>query len=425
MQPPRTFATPAYQSLLEQCIHCGLCLPACPTYSVLHTEMDSPRGRIQLMQAAAQGRIDLDGAFEEHISLCLGCRACETACPSGVQYGALLETARATLEEQRAIGVVAQWVRRLTLRELLPHRDRLRLIARVLQLAQASGLTGLANRSGLLPPQLRTMEELLPPLSTDYPDYSRPAPAWGPRRGTVAFFIGCVQDAFLTRVNAATVRVLQRNGYEVHFPAQQTCCGAAALHVGEVQLAQTLARQNIAAFAATDYTAIINNAGGCGASLKEVGHLLRDDPQAAAQADAFSKRVQDISEFLAANLHVAPRGPINARVVYADSCHLRHAQRVVHQPRELLRRIPGVELVELSRPDLCCGSAGTYNILHAETAQQILDLKLDDIRAARPDLLVTTNTGCHMQYLHGVKQAGLKLPVLHLVELLDRAYECE
>ena len=169
----------------------------------------------------------------------------------------------------------------------------------------------------------------------------------------------------------------------------------------------------------------INNAGGCGASLKEVGHLLRDDPQAAAQADAFSKRVQDISEFLAANLHVAPRGPINARVVYADSCHLRHAQRVVHQPRELLRRIPGVELVELSRPDLCCGSAGTYNILHAETAQQILDLKLDDIRAARPDLLVTTNTGCHMQYLHGVKQAGLKLPVLHLVELLDRAYECE
>jgi glycolate oxidase iron-sulfur subunit len=220
-----TLSTPQFQQLLDQCVHCGLCLPACPTYTLFQTEMDSPRGRIQLMGAAAAGRIDTSGAFTEHIDLCLGCRACETACPSGVQYGLLLETARAAMLAERPVGRWEKLVRWLSLRQLIPHRNRLRLLARLLQLYQATGLPGLVRTLNLLPAGLQTMEALLPPLATRYPDYRRPAPALGTKRGEVAFLYGCVQDAFLSGANAATVRVLQRNGYEVHFPPAQTCCG--------------------------------------------------------------------------------------------------------------------------------------------------------------------------------------------------------
>ena len=400
-----------------------LCLPACPTYAVLHTEMDSPRGRIQLMAAAADGRIDLDGAFREHIDLCLGCRACETACPSGVQYGSLLEMARAGIEETRAVSGLERLLRRVALKELMPRKDRLRLLARGMVLYQRLGLSKLVESLDLLPPRLRDLEALLPPLSAVFPDYSQPAPAMGQKRGTVAFLHGCVQDAFLGNVNAATIRVLQRNGYEVHFPASQTCCGAAALHVGEGDLARDLARQNIDAVDADRYDAIISNAGGCGATLKEYAHVLADDPAYAAKAQRYVDKVQDISEFLVGHLHVAPAGRVNARVTYADSCHLRHAQRVVVQPRDLLRQIPGITLVEMNEPDKCCGSAGVYNIMHAETANLVLDAKMADIRNTAADIIVTTNTGCHMQYIYGVKRAGMDARVAHLVEVLDWSYQ--
>ena len=263
----------------------------------------------------------------------------------------------------------------------------------------------------------------MPQLSAVFPDYSRPAPAFGQRRGTVALLYGCVQDAFLGNVNAATIRVLQRNGYEVHFPEMQTCCGAAALHIGEGDLARDLARQNIDAVDLDAYDAIISNAGGCGATLKEYAHLLADDPQYADRAQLFVDKLQDISEFLVDHLHAKPTGVINARVTYADSCHLRHAQRVVNQPRALLRQIPGIDLVELSEPDKCCGSAGVYNIMHAETANLVLDAKMADIRNSAAQIIVTTNTGCHMQYIYGVKRAGLDAEVVHLVELLDWSYQ--
>ena len=415
-------ATPDYQRLLDQCIHCGLCLPACPSYAVLHTEMDSPRGRIQLMQAAADGRVDLNGAFREHIDLCLGCRACEPACPSGVQYGALLETARVALEEARPVGAVERTARTVTLRGLLPHRDRLRALATALRLYQVTGLRRLVRRSGMLPPRLADMEALLPELPAGYPGYRAPAPAIGPKRGQVAFLYGCVQDAFLSGVNEASVRVLQRNGYEVHFPATQTCCGAAALHIGEEATARALARQNLDAVDPARFAAVISNAGGCGAALKEYDHLLADDRHYAEKARQFVAKVQDITEFLAANLHVPPTGVVAARVTYADSCHLRNAQKVVSQPRTLLRRIPGVELVELSRPDFCCGSAGVYNLMQPATAGQVLDVKMADVAATGAQILATTNTGCHMQYIHGVRKAGLPMRVMHVVELLDLAY---
>ena len=399
-------------------------MPACPTYSVFHTEMDNPRGRIQLMRAVSDGRIDTGGAFEEHIELCLGCRACETACPSGVQYGLLFEGARAAIVENRPATPTERGVRWLALRQMLPHQARLRLLARLMRIYQATGLSRLVRSLNFLPPSLRAMEALLPPLSLRFPDYSRPAPAIGAKRGTVAFLYGCVQDAFLTDVNAATVRVLQHNGYEVHFPRLQTCCGAAALHTGEATLACDLARRNVDAFAdGQTYTAIINNAGGCGATLKEYAHLLADDPAYSAKAGAFVAKLKDINEFLADHLHTPPTGKLAVRVTYVDSCHLRHGQKVVRQPRQLLKAIPGVTLVELQQPDMCCGSAGVYNIAQPETADHVLDAKMADVAGTAVDVVVTTNTGCHMQLLRGVREKGLPAEVVHLVQLLDRSYQ--
>lgn len=415
--------SPEFSALLDQCVHCGLCLPACPTYALFHTEMDSPRGRIQLMRAAADGRIDTSGAFQEHIDLCLGCRACETACPSGVQYGKLFETTRAAIAESQPQSRSERFIRWVTLRQLLPHHGRLRALAQLLRLYQALGISAFVRKFNLLPKSMAAMEALLPPLTGPAVDYTQPAPAIGEKRGEVALLYGCVQDAFLSSVNAATVRVLQRNGYTVHFPHTQTCCGAAPLHIGEGQLARELARQNIDAFGAQAYVAILNNAGGCGATLREYAHLLADDPAYAAKARAFVAKLQDINEFLATHLHHPPQGAVAKRVTYVDSCHLRHGQKVIQEPRQLLKAIPGLTLVELQRPDMCCGSAGVYNIMQADTANQVLDAKLTDIQSTGAEIIVTANTGCHMQMIYGVRKAGIQAEVVHLVELLDRSYQ--
>lgn len=423
--PAAALMSPDFRAGLDACIRCGLCLPACPTYEVSRTEMEGPRGRIALMRAAADGRVDAGGAFREHLDSCLGCRSCETACPSGVHYGSLLERAREAIEAQRPQSRWERRLRWLALRQLLPHRRRLRLLAGWTRISRALGLVRLAGTE-LVPGWLRRSTALLPPPAVgggESPVGGRPAPAIGERRGTVALFRGCVQDAFLPAVNAATVRVLQRNGYEVHFPADETCCGAAALHLGEKELARELARRNLAAFdRESEYDAIVSNAGGCGAMLKEYPELLADGIARAPEAEAFAGKVQDISEFLADRLHVLPEGAVEGRATYADSCHLRHAQKVAQAPRDLLRRIPGLEVVELVRPDFCCGSAGVYNLLRPDDADRVLDVKMDDLRATGADLIVTTNPGCQLQLLAGVRRAGLDARVVHLVELLDQAY---
>ena len=323
--------------MLQQCIHCGLCLQACPTYSVLGTEADSPRGRIALITAASTGRIELKGSFRNHIDLCLGCRACETACPSGVQYGALVEGARFALRQADAPHRSERLVRWLALKQFMPRVNRLRWMARLLGIYQRSGLQRAVRAVNRLPGPLQVMEGMLPVLNTQYRNYRVPAPALGTKQGVVAFFYGCVQEAFFSGVNEATIRVLQRNGYEVHFPQEQTCCGAAALHLGEEEQARQLARQNVAAFLNYEkqngpFLAIINNAGGCGASLKEYRHVLGSDPGYAEKAHYFSAKVMDISEFLVDHLTQPPTGLVNRRVTYSDSCHLRHAQKVVRQP---------------------------------------------------------------------------------------------
>lgn len=424
-----TLNSPEFKSLLNQCIHCGLCLPACPTYQVHHREMDNPRGRIQLILAAAEGRVGMTGSAQEHLERCMGCRACETACPSGVQYGMIFEVAREAIQEERvkkaAQGTLERAMRWLSLHVLLKHPRRLRSVARAMKIYQASGLSNLVQRLDFLPRPLSTMEALLPPLSLDFPAYRRSAPAHGTKRGCVAFLHGCVQDSFLSNVNQATIRVLQRNGYSVIFPRHQSCCGAAPLHIGESDLARDMARQNIDAISddLDRVDAIISNAGGCGATLKTYAHLLANDPKYQDRAKHFTHKVVDISEFLVDNLHVQPTKPLDKRVTYVDSCHLRHGQRVVQPPRQLLSSIPGIDLIELSQPDMCCGSAGVYNILQAETAEKVLDAKMDDLISKRPEVVVTTNPGCQMQMFYGTQKYKVNAQVLHLVELLDQAYE--
>lgn len=418
--------TDEFRILVSRCIHCGLCLQACPTYEVFGTEMDAPRGRIALMRAASEGRIEpeaLRDGFAQHINLCLSCLACQTACPSGVDYARLIETTKIALESTRRRKAPERVIRWLALRQAMPHVGRLKAMARLLYVYEKLGLQGAVRGLNLLPGPLKAMEAILPPIKPAYRDYGAPAPAIGARRGKVAFFIGCIQEAFLSSANEASIRVLQVNGYEVHFPRGQTCCGAAQLHIGEVDLARELARKNIDAFLAEEYEAIINDAGGCGATLKqEYEGLFHDDPVYREKARLFSSKVRDISAFLLDNLRERPQGEIRARATYSDSCHLRHAQGIVKQPRMLLRLIPGLELVELRQPDRCCGSAGVYNIVHAETADQVLDAKMADIAATGAGIVATSNTGCHMQLVAGVRKAGLDARVMHVVELLDLSY---
>lgn len=420
--------SPEYRELLDQCVRCGKCLEVCPTYAVFGTEADGPRGRITLMRAVSQGRIDREtflDAFAEHITLCLECRACETACPSGVQYGKLIEGARIALEDVREAGPLERLVSWFGMHQLMPHIGQLKLMAKMMWLYEATGLQWLVRTVNVLPKPLNAMEGILPPLSLKAFDYSQPAPAMGEKLGDVAFFHGCIQEAFLAPINAATVRVLQRNGFEVHFPEQQTCCGAAQWHTGAEDLAKKLARQNIDAFMDRDYVAIVNNAGGCGLTLEEYPDLLEDDPVYAEKAEAFAAKIQDFSEFIAANLRETPRGPLNIRATYSDSCHLRHGQGVVDQPRDLLRAIPGLELVDLKHPERCCGSAGIYNIVQSETASAVLDTKMEDVAATGAELVVTSNTGCHMQLVAGVRRAGMKAHVMHVAEVLDLAYQAD
>ena len=408
---------PEFHALIDRCIHCGLCLNACPTYRVFLTEMDGPRGRIDLIRAAADGRAPIEGAFARHLDLCLQCRSCESACPSGVRYGELAGAASAAIHAARRPGAFERLVRRVVLQKLIPEPGRLRLLARLLAIYQATGLSRVAKRA--LPRRLARLEALLPPIGFSRQPLPEVIPAVGPRRGRVIFFHGCLQDALLEGVNLATIRVLTRNGFEVRVPRGQTCCAALPAHLGEAAIGRALARRNIDACGGDD--PIVNNAGGCGAMLKEYGTLLAGDPYEAA-AVRFAARVRDVNEFLADRSIVAPPHAVRTRAVYVDSCHLRHAQRVVDQPRDLLRSIPGLDLAELGRPEHCCGSAGTYNIVHATVADEISEAKMADIEATGAETIVCANTGCHLQLLRAVAGRGPARRVAHVMELLDEAY---
>ncbi len=409
------------RELLSRCVHCGFCLPTCPTYAVLGVEMDSPRGRIRLMQTVWDGRVDVAGdEFARHIGQCLDCRACETACPSGVEYGKLVEGARAQIESARKRSPIGALVRTLAFRVLLVRPALLAQFARFSVTAKRLGMTRLLRL--VRARRLADMLALVPDHASATP-LDAVYPARGARRGRVALFSGCVMRAAFADTNAATARVLARNGIEVVVPEQQTCCGALQAHAGARADAREQAKRNIAALERLDVDAFIVNAAGCGAHLKEYGWLLKDDPRWRERAERFSVRIRDASEYLADVGLVARPGALRARAAFDDPCHLLHGQRVKDQPRALLGAIPGLELLPLAEADMCCGSAGTYNVTQPELSRALLGRKVGHILASGANLIVTANPGCQMQIAAGLKAAGAPVNVLHLMDVLDRAYD--
>src|SRR5262245_53190732 len=412
------------KKLLKECVHCGLCLDYCPTYRVLGHEADSPRGRIYQVRQVYEGKVspdDLD--FRQHVFACLDCRACQTACPSGVQYGAIIEAARAITTPPNASE---KTIGRAVLGTVFTRKPLLDLAGLGLRLYQRTGLQRTVRASGalgVLPPRLREMEAMLGPTQGGVLRWRAPSvtPAVGTPRYRVGFIEGCIMPQFFGNTNAATVRVLAANGCVVYSPPRQGCCGALQMHTGDRSIARDLARRNIDAFEPLALDAIIINAAGCGSTLKEYGHLLSDDPHYAERAASFTARVKDVSEFLASIELVPPRRPVPMRVTYQDACHLVHGQGIRNQPRALLKAIPGLELIEMKDSDVCCGSAGIYNLTHPDVATQLLDQKMANVLATGANAIVAPNPGCSMQLAYGAQRMGKKLELLHVVDLLDRS----
>jgi len=407
---------------LDKCVHCGLCLNSCPTYRELGLEMDSPRGRVYQMNMVAAGAPVTD-SYVEHLELCLACRGCESACPSGVQYGRLIEDARAELEVKRPRPAHIRWLRQFVFDTLLPSRSLLKLVALKLAVYQKSGLQQLMRSTGFLKSLgLDKLDALSPEAQfpTFFSQYGKVFPARGERRYKVALLGGCIANISFARLNEATVRVLQANGCEVHVPDEQTCCGALALHAGVRTTARRLATQNVEALAGAGFDAIITNAAGCGSTLKEYDHLLGTEA-----AKRFTAQVKDINEFLASIELRAPARPLALCVTYQDSCHLAHGQKIRTAPRKVLNAIPGLTLVEMAGSDICCGSAGIYNVVQNEMAMGLLEKKMDSVAATGADAIATANPGCMIQLAAGARMRNTGQPVYHVIELLDQAYGAE
>ncbi|REK67839.1 MAG: glycolate oxidase [Cohnella sp.] len=416
---------------LTNCMRCGFCLPACPTFRETGIEAESPRGRIALMKAVADGLMDPDEAFEEQMYHCLGCRACEPACPADVKYGRLLEQARDAIEDHtKSHRLWVKGVRRLVFKELFPKQGRMRLAGKALRFYQKSGLQRVARTTGilkLLPKQLADMEKILPEASGQgvVERIGERHPAKGERIATVGLFRGCLMDTLFAETNVHTVELLTEAGFEVVIPRTQNCCGALHAHSGELDDARELARRNVRAFKEAGVDYIVSNAGGCGALLAEYDHLLHDDPAFREDAAWFAGRVKDVSDILfrlgrlpSFGDPAAAGGPV--RITYQDSCHLRNVMRSSDAPRQLLRRVSGAEFVEMHEADRCCGSAGIYNLTQPEMADQILERKMEHANATRAHYLLTSNPGCLLQMKLGVERYGDGggMKVAHIADFL-------
>ena len=421
-------------AVLQQCMHCGMCLPTCPTYDATLGERSSPRGRIALMRAVADGRLEVSRTFGEELYFCLGCLACQTACPAGVDFAHLFEQARAEVERSRSLHSTARsLVRGLTLRWLFTSRRRLHRMGKLLRFYQQSGLQSLVRRPGLLrslPATLRELEPLTPEVSHPFTEarfrrlYSKRNP--DRPRYRVGLLIGCVQDIAFAHVNEDTIHVLQVNGCEVVLPGGQVCCGSLHAHNGDLDTARDLARRNIDAFGVEELDVVISNAGGCGAHMKHYDRLLGDDPGYAERARTWGGKVRDIHEFL---VDIGFRRPdASARpstVTYHESCHLAHGQKVSAAPRDVVRSLPGVRLAELPEANWCCGSAGIYNITQPDMSMQLLDRKMRNIASTGCEVVAAANPGCIVQLEHGCRRAGLPVRVVHPVSLLAAAYRAD
>ncbi len=414
---------PPPSDVIDDCVHCGFCLPTCPTYALWGEEMDSPRGRIYLMKAGQEGAIRMSETFVRHMDQCLGCMACVTACPSGVQYNKLIEATRPQIERRFSRSFGDQLFRQMIF-SLFPRPDRLRRVAWLLWFYQASGFQWLLRHSrvlNLLPGRIKSMEALLPSITrkdlrTRFPNH---VPANGTKRLRVGLLLGCVQRVFFPEVNEATTRVLVAEGCEVVIPPEQGCCGALMLHAGEEEDAIALAKKTIDIFEGARVDVIAINAAGCGSSMKEYGWLLRDDLDYAEKAQQFSAKCKDISEILMELGPRAERHPMAVKAAYHDACHLQHVQGIRAQPRDLLRSIPKLELEEIAESALCCGSAGVFNLMEPATAQELGDRKVRNVLTTGAEILVTGNPGCLLQIQAGMKRVGRSMPAYHWIELLD------
>ncbi len=436
-----------YDRFLD-CVHCGLCTASCPTYVETGDENDGPRGRIYLMRAVVDGRLELTNAVRGHLDSCLDCRSCETACPSGVHYGRLLEPFRVEMQnhvtqsshedsstQTRPTRIrKPDWFHRWILYGLFPYRNRMAWAlgpARWMQKLKLDRAMNALGLTKLLPLRLQRMQAQLPQLRAAVPELPEFLPAKGQRRAKVALFTGCVADAMFRHVHWATARVLQENGCDVVIPRQQGCCGAIHYHNGAAQPAMNLMKQNITAFQDPSIDAIIVNVAGCGSMLKDYGHISEElNGHAAsgtenntAPAQTFSSRIRDVHEFLDALGPVPPRGRIEAIVAYQDACHLQHAQKIRQQPRDLLKLIPGIQLKSINEPELCCGAAGSYNLTQPDMADRLGRRKLSCIMETKPEIIASGNAGCSMQLQAHLQQQGLAIPVLHPMELLDLSYQ--
>lgn len=408
----------------QDCVHCGLCTASCPTYLETGDENDSPRGRIYLMRAITDGRLGVTSEVRKHLELCLDCRACESACPSGVQYGHLIEPFKVALQRSATGDDKPSWLQRFILERLFPYPRRVRLALAPARLMQRLGVMRLLDATGatkLLPPTLRRMQAMLPELGRGTPRLPSVLPPIGPRRARVGLFLGCVADAMYPQTNAATARVLQRNGCEVVIPREQVCCGAIHYHSGVEEPALELARANLKAFPLGELDAIIVNAAGCGAMLKDYAHLLGGADL--EQAKAFTAKVRDISRFLVELGPIPPAHAVPLRVTYHDACHLCHGQQVRVQPRQLLQMIPGLTLLSLEESEICCGAAGTYNLTQPEMSERLGARKIDCIAATGAEIVATGNVGCILQIARKLKERHMSINVVHPIDLLDHAYE--
>ena len=417
---------PPEQKLIDACVHCGFCLTTCPSYRVIGKENDSPRGRIYLMDAINKGEAPLSPASVQHFDSCLGCLACTTACPSGVEYDRLIASVRPQVQRNHPRNLPERMIRGLIF-SLFPHPDRLRLLLTPLLLYQKSGLSRLIRTTGwlkLASPNLAAMESLMPTVTARCFQDNLPEriPAQGEKRYRVGMILGCVQRVFFSDVNEATARVLSANGCEVVIPKSQGCCAALPEHQGEEAQAQALARRMIDSFADTDVDYVIINAAGCGHTLKEYGYILRDDPAYRDKASAFADKVRDVQEFLADVGLTTPLHPLQDTplpLVYQDACHLLHGQKISLQPRQLLKQIPGVELREPLDAALCCGSAGVYNMLQPQVAEELGQMKVANLLKTGAALIASSNPGCSLQIKTHMQQQDKQISLMHPMQLLD------
>ncbi|MEM7008725.1 MAG: heterodisulfide reductase-related iron-sulfur binding cluster [Thermodesulfobacteriota bacterium] len=413
--------------IISDCVHCGFCLAACPTYLETGNELDSPRGRIHLMNAAANGEIPLEGSLVKHLDMCLGCLACEPACPSGVRYGSLIEAGRSQIERRYERSFFDNFYRGMIF-TLFPYKQRLKLMLPLFYIYQKTGLKSLVQSSGIMnriSPKLANMEAMLPQVkSPSFPkELPEIIPAKSEKRYRVAILTGCVQSVFFSKTNEATVRVLSENGCEVVVPQMQSCCGALSVHSGRLDEGREFAKNTIRTFEELDVDAIVINSAGCGSTMKDYGEILKDDPKFSERAQALSEKTKDVMEFLYDIGVTGELKNLNVKVTYQDACHIGHAQRIKQQPRDVIKQIPGLEFIEMPESDLCCGSAGIYNLVQPEMSQNLLDRKMDNVSQNDVDYLVAGNPGCLLQIQKGIKSHGLNIKTAHPIELLDWSYK--